>query len=345
MSDSADTTPSVPESAMHGTGQPVAKAPKLRASPQFSRRISTPPLNEQIARQSRYSYVTSSPNASPNDASWAGGPAASTPSLKSPSLRPAVGRAPTSAGVYHASSSAAPVSTSSPSLKHVPGRYQQQQQTPLAPSVSAAAARSYLQNRQSTATTISTLSGGGGVYSQSPTQTTFPDTQLAKRSYGSYFPPYFSQSDLVTQAEQLSGTTPLPKARPIVDTHDAMWADLDIMQDIEEAADQVDKEGNFFGEVHVKGLENLQQAQIELAMTMEKGEDVIDLVSDQGKLWEVNDKDIALAKSSKIFNEDHFDHVQQIVDTAMAKLDNVVDSMKILEGQSRDLWNEKSYEV
>ncbi|KAK9368348.1 hypothetical protein V1509DRAFT_623819 [Lipomyces kononenkoae] len=345
MSDSPGTTSSVRESATQGAGQPGAMSSKLRASPQFSRRTSTPPLNE--ARLSRYSYITSSSNASPTDSPWAGA-AASTPTLKSPSIRPAVvGRAPTS-GVYNASSNPAAVSASSSSLKaFTASRYQQQpqqQQTSLSPSVGAAGGRSYWQNRQSTATTISTLSGGGA-YNQSPTQATFPDTQAAKRSYGSYFPPYLSQSDLVTQAEQVSGTTTLPKVRPIVDTHDAMWADLDIMQDIEEAADQVDKEGNFFGEVHVNALENLQRAQMELAMTMEKGEDVIDLVADQGKLWEVNDKDIALAKSSKIFNEDHFDHVQQIVDTVMGKLDNVVDSMKILEGQSRDLWNEKSYEV
>ncbi|KAK9346849.1 hypothetical protein V1522DRAFT_403211 [Lipomyces starkeyi] len=342
MSDSTSPTARVREK-FKPTGQPGSMSSKLRPSPQFTRGNSTASgLYEQNTRPSRYSYVGSSPNASPKDSPQAG-IAGSTSSLRSPSGRSAaVGGG--MAGAYHASSSSAPVSASSPALKYVPARYHQQQQTPSSPSGGFVAGRSYLQNRQSTATTNSTLSGGG-VYGQSPTQAAFADTQLGKRSYGSYFPPYFSQSDLVTQAEQLSGTTMLPTVRPIVDSHDAMWADLDIMDDIEEVAEQVDNEGNFFGEVHVNALEDLQQRQIELATTMEKGEDVIDLVADQGKLWEVNDQDIAFAKSSKIFNEDHFDHVQQIVDTVMGKLDKVVESMKILEGQSRDLWNEKPYQV
>ncbi|KAK9362483.1 hypothetical protein V1504DRAFT_448618 [Lipomyces starkeyi] len=345
MSDSTSPTARVREK-FKPTGQPGSMSSKLRPSPQFTRGNSTPSgLYEQNTRPSRYSYVGTSPNASPKDSPQAG-IAGSTSSLRSPSGRSAAvgGGMASTTGAYHASSSSAPVSASSPALKYVPARYHQQQQTPSSPSGGFVAGRSYLQNRQSTATTNSTLSGGG-VYGQSPTQAAFADTQLGKRSYGSYFPPYFSQSDLVTQAEQLSGTTRLPTVRPIVDSHDAIWADLDIMDDIEEVAEQVDNEGNFFGEVHVNALEDLQQRQIELATTMEKGEDVIDLVADQGKLWEVNDQDIAFAKSSKIFNEDHFDHVQQIVDTVMGKLDKVVESMKILEGQSRDLWNEKPYQV
>ncbi|KAK9390854.1 hypothetical protein V1515DRAFT_591795 [Lipomyces mesembrius] len=346
MSDSTGPTARVRE-RLRPTGQPGSMSSKLRPSPQFTRGASTPPgLYEQNTRPSRYSYVGSSPNASPKDSPQAG-IAGSTPSLRSPSGRSAAigGGIASTKGAYHASSSTAPVPASSPSLKYVPARYHQQQQTPSSPSGGFVAGRSYFQNRHSTATTNSTLSGGGGVYGQSPTQAAFADTQPGKRSYGSYFPPYFSQSDLVTQAEQLSGTTMLPTVRPIVDSHDAMWADLDIMEDIDEVAEQVDNEGNFFGGVHVNALEDLQQTQIELATTMEKGEDVIDLVADQGKLWEVNDKDIAFAQSSKIFNEDHFDHVQQIVDNVMEKLDKVVESMKILEGQSRDLWNEKPYQV
>ncbi|KAJ8103236.1 hypothetical protein POJ06DRAFT_65827 [Lipomyces tetrasporus] len=346
MADSAGPTHRVRENF-----RPAPQPPSnLRPSPQFSRGTATPPLlNEPAGRPSRYSYVGSSPIASPKDSPQTG-TTGSTPSLRSTTS----GRSTAIAGVipsastngYHGSSSTAPISAPSPSSKYIPPRYQQQLQTPSSPAGGVAAARSYFQNRQSTATTISTQSGGGGgVYGPSPTPAATGDTHLGKRSYGSYFPPYFPQSDLITQAEQLSGTTMLPTIRPVVDTHDTMWADLDIMEDIEEVAEQVANEGNFFGQTHVTALEDLQQAQIELTTTMDKGEDVIDLVADQGKLWEVNDMDIAFAKSSKIFNEDHFDHVQQIVDTVMGKLDKVVDSMKILEGQSRDLWNEKPYQV
>ncbi|KAK9476185.1 hypothetical protein V1514DRAFT_337686 [Lipomyces japonicus] len=226
-------------------------------------------------------------------------------------------------------------SGTSPSAKYSLGRYQQ------ASSSASVNARPNFFNRHSTATSISTMSGA---VPHSPSQGSYGETPLSRRITGNYFP---QSSDIMTNVEQLSGTTTLPKARPAVDARDAIWAELDIMDDIERVADQVAQEGNFFGDGHVVALKELQTSQLELSARMETGEDVIDLMADQAKLWEMYDSEIGIENlgMSKAFNESHFERVQHMVDSVMTHLDKVVVSMKVLEAQSRDLWNEDEEEL
>ncbi|KAK9451649.1 uncharacterized protein V1518DRAFT_409151 [Limtongia smithiae] len=206
-------------------------------------------------------------------------------------------------------------------------------------------------HRMSTATSISTLSGGGGggggtssaPYPSSLSQPYTSDgLQLTKRTTAAYY----RQSDLTAYAEQLSSTTTAQIARPVVDLHDAIWADLDIMDDIESVSQEVSDEGNFFGASHVAALADLQATQIELATAMENNEASIGSI-DQSKLWDLNNQADAtsLDDISTVFRVVSFDSVQQIVDNAMLKLDKVVDTMKVLENQSKDLWTEKQDHV
>ncbi|KAK9378487.1 uncharacterized protein V2V93DRAFT_375790 [Kockiozyma suomiensis] len=151
---------------------------------------------------------------------------------------------------------------------------------------------------------------------------------------------YSPQTEIAANIERLSGTAAIGQVQPIVDAHDAIWADLDIMDDIERRADQVSQQRNFFGKEHVAALEDLQELQIKLAATLEASADVVDPMADPARLWEIDDTDLTLEMISKVFNAKHFDGVQQGVDAVMEKLDLVVDSMNVLESQSRDLWNE-----
>ncbi|KAK7206183.1 hypothetical protein BZA70DRAFT_275966 [Myxozyma melibiosi] len=150
----------------------------------------------------------------------------------------------------------------------------------------------------------------------------------------------FPQTEISTEIEGLSGTAAVGQVQPIVDAHDAIWTDLEIMDDIEKRADQVGQEGNFFGKEHVAALEDLQALQIELAASLEASANVVDPMADPAKLWEISDTDINLETIANVFNAENFEIVQKGIDVVMEKLDKVVDSMNVLEGQSRDLWNE-----
>ncbi|KAK9467504.1 hypothetical protein V1512DRAFT_138060 [Lipomyces arxii] len=302
----------------------VSSLQQLEPSPQLGARATTPTQSGRQAwpplerQSSKVSYAESSVS-STND------PLRLVTSARSASLRPPsiTGRSPTAGGRSPAPSTyQAPVGVSS---TYAPARYPQG----IPPSPTGAPSRFYLLSRHSTSTSISTTSAMPTPYVDS--------IAGAKAFSGSFFP----QSDYTVTAEQLSRTMPITEVRPITDNLDTIWSDLAIMDDIEDLAGRVGQSGNFFGTRHTEALQQLQQAQIELAFTMKEGENVIDLVADEGKLWEITDNDISFAKSSKIFNEEHFEHVQQIVDNVMTKLDGVVDSMKVLEGQSRSLWNEK----
>ncbi|KAK9472637.1 uncharacterized protein V1510DRAFT_416476 [Dipodascopsis tothii] len=164
-----------------------------------------------------------------------------------------------------------------------------------------------------------------------------------------------------------------------VDSHDGLWIiGQELMEDVDRVSRQVTREsggdigdavseakqGHFFGRAHVTALEDLRQRQLELATDMARGEGVLDFVAQQGKLWELSDNEISITKapggkaakgepsqhavdnarnqesSGRLFNEEHFRKVQECVDSVMTQLDSVVQSMKVLEAESRELWNE-----
>lgn len=172
------------------------------------------------------------------------------------------------------------------------------------------------------------------------------------------------------------------RARVPIDAHDGMWiAGQGLMEDVERVAGQVsyepqaesehgegEVEGHFFGRAHVIALEDLRQRQVELAGDMARGEGVLDIVSQQGKIWELSDSEISgftsiksatsgkdkgttasagntsdakeANRSGNLFSEEHFKKVHSSVDLAMEKLDAVVASMKVLEAESRELWHD-----
>ncbi|KAK9453486.1 hypothetical protein V1511DRAFT_504883 [Dipodascopsis uninucleata] len=153
---------------------------------------------------------------------------------------------------------------------------------------------------------------------------------------------YAGSSEITSNIEAMSGLRPVSKASAVVDSHDAIWSELDVMEDIDRISEQVSTAGNFFGSKHRKALDSLHKSQLELLSTMAKGEDIIDQMFNESKLWEINDTDISIEtfEDGGFFSVGHFNKVQNTVDSVMESLDIVVDTMKVLESESRDFWND-----
>lgn len=64
----------------------------------------------------------------------------------------------------------------------------------------------------------------------------------------------------------------IPSVKPIVNDHDRMWAEVEILQETEAIARQAEQNGSFFGTDHAQALNDLRQAQSELVKAMAQGD-------------------------------------------------------------------------
>jgi chromatin segregation and condensation protein Rec8/ScpA/Scc1 (kleisin family) len=77
----------------------------------------------------------------------------------------------------------------------------------------------------------------------------------------------------------------VPSVNPIVDAHDRLWSEIDVLDDVAEMANQTKQSKSFFGQAHAESIEKLRNAQTELAQIMTQ----IDQRHDKSKyrsIWE-----------------------------------------------------------
>lgn len=139
------------------------------------------------------------------------------------------------------------------------------------------------------------------------------------------------EAPMTDQLRQELGVT----NQPIVDQHDRMWAEVDVLDDAQKLANQVKVTGSFFGPAHAEALENLRQGQIELA---HKTADVEAHKNQQqfNELWQNGD---ITSLRRVLFDERYFDQVTADVKSCVERLDQVSTLMRAVDEQSKELWN------
>lgn len=70
---------------------------------------------------------------------------------------------------------------------------------------------------------------------------------------------------------ELPETTHIPSVRPVIDTHDRLWAQVDVLDEIGQHATEAQAKESFFTDEHAEALNNLRHAQMDLAKLMEAG--------------------------------------------------------------------------
>ncbi|ODQ66047.1 hypothetical protein NADFUDRAFT_42032 [Nadsonia fulvescens var. elongata DSM 6958] len=125
------------------------------------------------------------------------------------------------------------------------------------------------------------------------------------------------------------------KAKPSIDYHDMLWAEMDILDDVKSMAQQTITNGSFFGKKHAEALEQLKKAQVRLAHEICSNDKQIGEY-DHRKIWEAND--IESVKKT-LFSQEHFKNVSDCVENTLAKLNDVGEVMKVVDDRSRDMWN------
>lgn len=145
----------------------------------------------------------------------------------------------------------------------------------------------------------------------------------------------------VIQPQQTQATTPalqqqygISSVKPVVDQHDRMWAELDVLDEVELAANETEANTSFFGEMHAKVLADLQLSQLELIKSMSLGDKRIDKGQYQS-LWEQNDIE---SLRNNLFNQQHFDSIYKHVSKTIEKLDTLAEKMKELDSESQEMW-------
>lgn len=126
----------------------------------------------------------------------------------------------------------------------------------------------------------------------------------------------------------------ISSVKPVVDQHDRMWAELDVLDEVEMAANDTIKNMSFFGQQHAEVLKELQQSQLELIKSMSLGDKRIDKGQYQS-LWEQNDIE---SLRNNLFNQQHFDGIYKHVLKTTEKLDNVAEKMKEIDKESQEMW-------
>lgn len=125
----------------------------------------------------------------------------------------------------------------------------------------------------------------------------------------------------------------IPSVKPVVDQHDRMWAELDVLDEVEMAAHETEANKSFFGESHAKVLAELQQSQLELVKCISLADKRVEKDRYES-LWEQNDNSLR----NNLFNQQHFDSIYKHVSKTIDKLDNVAEKMKEIDRESQEMW-------
>lgn len=78
----------------------------------------------------------------------------------------------------------------------------------------------------------------------------------------------------------------IPSVKPVVDDHDRLWAEIDILNETESIAQQAAVNKSFFGADHAQALGELRKAQTELVRAMAVGDKRMGLEQQYQSLWE-----------------------------------------------------------
>lgn len=126
----------------------------------------------------------------------------------------------------------------------------------------------------------------------------------------------------------------IPSVKPVVDQHDRMWAELDVLDEVEIAASETEANMSFFGDSHAKVLAELQQSQLELIKSISVADKRVEKDQYQS-LWEQNDIE---SLRNNLFNQQHFDSIYKHVSKTIEKLDGVAEKMKEIDKDSQEMW-------
>lgn len=85
---------------------------------------------------------------------------------------------------------------------------------------------------------------------------------------------------------QSSVSIGIPSVKPVVDDHDRLWAEIDILNETESIAQQAALNKSFFGKDHAEALGELRKAQTELVRAMALGDKRMGLEQQYQNLWE-----------------------------------------------------------
>jgi hypothetical protein len=140
------------------------------------------------------------------------------------------------------------------------------------------------------------------------------------------------QTPYPPQAQE--GQQQFPSVTPVVDDHDRAWAEMDVLDDAIEMARQIKANKSFFGTEHAQAMDQLRSKQTELAQLMSQ----TDLKHDKSQytnLWQNNDID---SLRRDLFDEEHFETIENHVSNTLAKLDDVSKCMEQVDEHSKDFW-------
>ncbi|ANB12565.1 hypothetical protein AWJ20_822 [Sugiyamaella lignohabitans] len=127
----------------------------------------------------------------------------------------------------------------------------------------------------------------------------------------------------------------IPSVKPVVNSHDRLWSEVDVLDDAADLASRVKANGSFFGPAHSKALDQLRHAQVELAQMTAEAEKQQDRAKYR-VLWEKSDLE---SLRTALFDEEHFQQLSLHVDNTARKLDEVAELMKAVDEQSREFWS------
>lgn len=116
-----------------------------------------------------------------------------------------------------------------------------------------------------------------------------------------------------------------------VDTHDKLWAEIDILNEVQRISQLTQSDKGFFGKAHSEAVNQLRQSQINLARALSN----IDKRMDKYEIAEAGDIDTI---KRTLFNPEHFEQVNQNVEQSFIKLQAVGNAMK--EAHDRENWDE-----
>jgi hypothetical protein len=143
---------------------------------------------------------------------------------------------------------------------------------------------------------------------------------------------------LPRMSEQVDGTedpnAKIASVKPVIDEHDRLWSEIDVLDDAAEMAEQTRQDRSFFGVAHAETLDNLRNAQIQLAQVMAETKNIHD-TSEYRALWE-NDDIESLRRN--LFDKKHFESMEEHVQDTLDKLEEVSRYMKRVDEQSREFW-------
>ncbi|KAG5360422.1 hypothetical protein CJU89_3487 [Yarrowia sp. B02] len=116
-----------------------------------------------------------------------------------------------------------------------------------------------------------------------------------------------------------------------VDTHDKLWAEIDILNEVQRISQLTQSDKGFFGKAHSDAVNQLRQTQINLARALSN----IDKRMDKYEIAEAGDIDTI---KRTLFNPEHFEQVNHNVEQSFIKLQAVGEAMK--EAHDRENWDE-----